>query len=289
MDTLDALIFIDTNIYLDFYRIRKSDVSMSYLDLIDKHKDRIITGTQVEMEFKKNRQKVILESLGRFKNPDWSSLSVPALVSELQAAKQIVKKTKEISTQQKRINQKIQKILKNAPQNDPVYQTLQRLFKHTKSPYNLNRQKKQRFSIRNLARKRFVLGYPPRKKEDNSIGDAVNWEWVVKCAQDSGKDIIIVTRDSDYGAILKNESFLNDWLRQEFKERVSHKRKIILTARLSVAFKAIKLPVSKKMEEEEERIIGEQEGSISEPEKESKAAKILRLLKELEGADEKSI
>lgn len=53
MSALDALIFIDTNIYLDFYRIRKSDVSMSYLDLIDKLKNRLIIGDQIEMEFKK--------------------------------------------------------------------------------------------------------------------------------------------------------------------------------------------------------------------------------------------
>lgn len=33
---LDALIFIDTNIFLDFYRIRKSDVSLKYLEEIEK-------------------------------------------------------------------------------------------------------------------------------------------------------------------------------------------------------------------------------------------------------------
>lgn len=30
-DRMDALIFIDTNIFLDFYRIRNSDVSIKYL------------------------------------------------------------------------------------------------------------------------------------------------------------------------------------------------------------------------------------------------------------------
>lgn len=160
---MDALIFIDTNIFLDFYRIRKSDVSMSYLELIDKHKDLIILGSQVEMEFKKNRQKVILETLNKFKNPDWNNLSVPALLSELQASKQIEKKKKEIGTQQKKVTDKIIKVLKNPSGNDPVYQTLQRLFKH-KSPYNLDRSKKKRFTVRNLARKRFVLGYPPKKR-----------------------------------------------------------------------------------------------------------------------------
>ena len=258
MPELDALIFIDTNIYLDFYRIRKTDVSMSYLELIDKYKERLILGDQIEMEFKKNRQKVILESLNSFKNPDWSNLSVPSLLSNLQASKLIDKKKREIISQQKKVNEKIEKILKNPSGNDPVYKTLQKLFKYN-SPYNLDRSKKNRYEIRELSRKRFELGYPPRKKSDNSIGDAVNWEWIIKCANISGMDIIIVTRDTDYGAVLKNDSFLNDWLKQEFKERVSKKRKIILTERLSVAFKAIKLNVSKEMIDAEDVVIKEKE------------------------------
>lgn len=265
MKDLTALIFIDTNIYLDFYRIRKSDVSLSYLGLIDKHKNMIITSSQVEMEFKKNRQNVILESLKQFRNPDWNQLTAPAIISESQAIKQIEKNKKEISTQQRKINEKIEKILKNPHRNDKVYITLQKLWCH-KSNTNLDRNKKIRISIREQAQKRFLLGYPPRKKEDNSIGDAVNWEWVVYCAQNSTNDIIIVTRDSDYGAILKGESFLNDWLRQEFKERVSRKRNIYLTDKLAQAFKAIKLPVSKAMEDEEDRIIETQEKRITKKE-----------------------
>lgn len=179
---------------------------------------------------------------------------MPELVSDFQASKQIDKKKKEIITQQKKINEKIEKILKNPSGNDPVYQTLQKLFKHD-SPYNLDRNKNDRYELRELSRKRFELGYPPRKKDDNSIGDAVNWEWIIKCAISSGLDIILVTRDSDYGAILKNESFLNDWLKQEFKERVGAKRKIILTERLSVAFKAIKQNVSKEMIDAEDVVI----------------------------------
>ena len=62
-ESLDALIFIDTNILLDFYRIRKSDISMKYLEQMVSHKDVIITSSQVEMEYKKNRQGAILESI----------------------------------------------------------------------------------------------------------------------------------------------------------------------------------------------------------------------------------
>lgn len=254
MDDLDALIFIDTNILLDFYRIRQSDISLEYLKRLENCKDRLILGSQIEMEYKKNRQRAIMESLNRYAEPDWGKLTPPALVSNMQAAKTIEKKKKEISTQQKKISEKIVKILHNPSANDPVYQSLQRIFNHI-SPYNLDRNDKTRFAIRRLARKRFVLGYPPRKDNDTSMGDAINWEWIVKCANDSGKDIVIVTRDTDYGLIYKGESYINDWLSLEFKERVSRKRKLILTDKLSFALKAIDAVVTKEMEEAEDKLL----------------------------------
>lgn len=67
VEKLDAYIFIDTNILLDFYRIRRTDISMKYLEEIEKHKNLIISTSQVEMEYKKNRQSAILESIGEVK------------------------------------------------------------------------------------------------------------------------------------------------------------------------------------------------------------------------------
>jgi hypothetical protein len=43
----DPLIFIDTNIFLDFYRAAGRDTKLSILSLIDSNHDRIITGEQV--------------------------------------------------------------------------------------------------------------------------------------------------------------------------------------------------------------------------------------------------
>lgn len=258
---MDALLFIDTNILLDFYRERKSDVSMKFLKQIEACKDRLILGSQVEMEYKKNRQIVILESLGKFGTPDWGKLTTPALVSEIQAAAMIKKSQKEITKQQKIISEKIQNILEKPGTNDEVYKILQRIFKH-KSDFNLNRDSKRRFAIRRLARKRFCLGYPPRKKGDNSVGDAINWEWIVQCAIDSSKDIVIVSRDGDYGVSYKDKWYLNDWLHQEFKQRVSQKRKILLTGKLSEALKTVHADVTEDMEVAEAQII-EQQAHIS--------------------------
>jgi hypothetical protein len=255
---MDALLFIDTNIFLDFYRDRKSDVSTKFLEQIELCKDRLILGSQLEMEYKKNRQVVILETLGKFGTPDWGKLSPPALIADLQASKMIKKHQKEIGTQQKKVVEKIQKILKNPGANDDVYKVLQRVFKHS-SGFNLNRNSKRRFAIRRLARKRFFLGYPPRKKNDTSCGDAINWEWIVQCSIDSGKDIVIVTRDSDFGVTYKDESYLNDWLQQEFKQRVSQQRKIKLTSKLSEGLKIVHANVTAEMEADEARILSELE------------------------------
>jgi hypothetical protein len=166
----------------------------------------------------------------------------------------IEKSRQEITNQSKKVNEKIQKILTNPSQNDPVYKSLQRLFK-VNSSYNLNRESERRFAIRRLARKRFCLGYPPRKSNDNSIGDAINWEWIVQCAIDSGKDIVIITRDSDYGVIYKDQSYINDWLKQEFKQRVNRQRKILLTHKLSAGLKIVHAAVTQEMEEAEEQLI----------------------------------
>jgi hypothetical protein len=255
-DEMDALLFVDTNILLDFYRDRKSDVSMKFLEQIEACRDRLILGSQVEMEYKKNRQHVILESLGKFGAPDWGKLSAPALVSETQAAGMIDKHRKELVKQQKILTEKIQAILERPATQDEVYKVLQRVFKH-KSPYNLDREDKRRFAIRRLARKRFSLGYPPRKKNDTSYGDSINWEWLIQCSIDSGKDVVIVTRDTDFGVTYKNKSYLNDWLAQEFKQRVSQKRKLKLTASLSEGLKIVHAKVTKEMEAAERAMLSE--------------------------------
>lgn len=260
---MNALIFIDTNIFLDFYRVRGGDEKLNLLKRVDEHLDNIITTAQVEMEYKKNRQIVILESLNRFKTPDWGGLTPPAFLSDAQPANAIAKNKSEISSQQKKLKKRIEAILKNPSKNDPVFKISQRLFK-SNSDYNLSREKKIRFKIRGLAWKRFILGYPPRKDKDTSIGDAINWEWIIHCAQHNEKDIIIVTRDTDYGVNYNKELILNDWLSQEFKQRVGRKRKIIITDRLTYAFKTISVNVTRQEEKEEDSLLEEKIRNIEE-------------------------
>jgi hypothetical protein len=90
---------------------------------------------------------------------------------------------------------------------------------------------------------------------DTSIGDALNWEWMVECALRNQAELVIVSRDSDYGVVFEDNAYVNDHLRQEFSERVSRKRKLLLYTKLSDALKHFAVPVTPEEEAEEEEII----------------------------------
>ena len=154
-----------------------------------------------------------------------------------------------------------------------MYKVAQRLFT-VPSEWNLGRDKKERYRIRRKAWKRFILGYPPRKDDETSIGDAINWEWIIDCANRSGCNVVIVTRDSDYGPRFDKKPMVNDWLLQEFRERVTKKRKLLLTDRLSVGLRAASITVTKQEEKSEAEFLNQRPltGTPSLPPKGASAA-----------------
>ena len=255
----NALVFIDTNIILDFYRYPNGSAVTSALKHIDENHEKIITSTQVEMEYKKNRQKIITQSESKVQAPNKQALNVPVILENLQAKKMIDTHLDEIKKQSKKLTKKIEKILTNPKGHDDVYKTVQRLFKNG-SALNLKRPDEVRFEIRELAQKRFILGYPPRKNSDNSIGDAINWEWVIYCASKFKTDVVIVSRDTDYGCNFNGEMIINDWLLQEFKERVGRKE-LILTNKLMRGFKLAGISVKQEEVKQENTFLELEERS----------------------------
>ncbi len=172
---MTSLIFIDTNIYLDFYRVTGIDTNLSILQHFDSNHDRIITTSEVEMEYKKNRQRVILQSLNTIKPLDSGSLVVPAFLKESKGNKALIKSHKSLVNQNKKLKERTARLLEYPERNDPVYKVLQRLFK-AKGPCHLTRSNRIKRIIRREARQRFLLGYPPKKPDDLSMVDAINWE-----------------------------------------------------------------------------------------------------------------
>lgn len=230
--------FIDTNIFLDFYR-QSNDATLRLLDRLKTVKDRIICTYQVEMEFLKNRQTVLLKALKEMKSPEASA--PPALFADSATSKSLRKATRKAKDQGDLIRQRALKLIENPKKFDPVYQALESVFQSTAS-HVLTRDMPVRKAIKRLALRRFLLGYPPRKEGDTSAGDALNWEWIIHCASQLPGRLVIVSRDGDYGVSVKDKYFLNDQLRHEFRQRVGLKS-LMYTHKLSDALKQLAVHV----------------------------------------------
>jgi hypothetical protein len=248
---IQKLLFIDTNIWLDFYRAR-TEAGLSLLEHVEKVADRLIVHYQLEMEYKRNRQAAILEGMQELKPP--THIPRPGLFSDAKAVKAMQSNLKAATDRVKALKAKLKKVLADPAGHDPVYQVCQRLF-HSDSKLVLSRDDNFRHVIRRRAFRRFLHGCPPRKRSDTSIGDALNWEWMLECALRNNAELVIVSRDTDYGVVFEDQSYVNDHLRQEFSERVSRKRKLLLYAKLSDALKHFEVPVTKDEEQEEEAIV----------------------------------
>jgi PIN domain len=246
------LLFIDTNIFLDFYRSR-NDAGISLLAKIDALHDLTITTCQVEMEFKKNRQKVISESVALLKPPEYS-LCTPAFLSDAKTVDVIKARIIDVKDRVEGLRARILSTLEKPKTADRIYQTIHRLFSNL-TALNLRHDTPEYRLVWRKAIRRFLEGRPPRKKEDTSAGDSINWEWIVRCVEQSNRDVIIVSRDADYGLTLDGKGYANTWLAEEIQERVNQQRKLILVDRLSSALKLLDIKVTREEITSERAII----------------------------------
>lgn len=251
------LLFVDTNIWLDFYRAR-TEADLSLLEHLEQIADSIIVTSQLEMEFKKSRHAAMTEGIGELKS--FQGVSRPGLFSDAKAVQAIQSSQKKVDARVKKLKARYLKALSAPAEHDPVYKICQRIF-HKADPLVLTRDMPQRRLIRRRALRRFLLGYPPRKKNDTSMGDAFNWEWMLECANSQNAELVIVSRDADYGAIVENKGYPNDHLLQEFRERVSRRRKLFLHSKLSEALQHFKISVTESEKQAEDAIAKPPEAS----------------------------
>jgi predicted nucleic acid-binding protein len=141
---LKKVLFVDTNIWLDFYRSR-NDASMGLLAHLEQIADRIVVTYQLESEYKKNRQAAILEGMQDLKPPQ--QIPRPAMFSDARASALLNKHLKEAEKRVKALKAKLAKALANPAAHDPVYQACQRVF-HQDSPLALTRDNPIRNQIR---------------------------------------------------------------------------------------------------------------------------------------------
>jgi hypothetical protein len=104
----EKLLFIDTNIWLDFYRAR-NDTGLKLLKQVEALTDNLIVTYQLESEYKRNRQAVLMESWDNLKPP--TDLGFPNIVAEAMASKMLAAHMKEAKKRVARVRSLIAKAM----------------------------------------------------------------------------------------------------------------------------------------------------------------------------------
>lgn len=143
---LQKLLFVDTNIWLDFYRTR-NETGLALLNHTESVASKIIVTYQLEGEFKKNRQFAILEGMQELKAP--AQISRPGIFSDAKASEVLTKSIKEAEKRVKSLKVKLTKVLEN-PAVHPVYKACQRIF-HKNDTLVLAREDQLRHAMRRKA------------------------------------------------------------------------------------------------------------------------------------------
>lgn len=253
---IQAYAFVDTNIFLDFYR-SSNEANLTLLEKLGTVQERIISTYQVEMEFLKNRQDTLLKAIKEVRAEITGS--VPAVITDAQTKEALKKLRNDGKKRVSTLNNKVGKVLSNPNANDRVYRVLEGIFS-SEASHVLTRNMPERLQIKRRAMRRFLLGYPPRKANDTSCGDALNWEWIIECSRNLRGRIYIVSRDGDYGCEHGGEFYLNDQLKREFRDRVGNKS-IVFTKKLSDVLRALEVHVTEKEAAAEELILAKSEAS----------------------------
>lgn len=252
----DTLLFIDTNILLDFYRAPQSDLSLKVFDLLLRHTKRLIISDQVEIEFKKNRQTVIEEYIKHLPIKIKDVAQAPVLLSNTPQARSIRRSAEALQSQLVILEKKLKDILSQPENHDEAYKKIMPLF-NIESLFNYRKTNIEiSDKIFSAAIKRFHRGMPPRKKDDLSIGDALNWEWCLYCCSLAKKfNLIILSRDGDFAENPKDHhSPINHFLEEEFKARIGNEFSVKLERSLKNALKEINIKLTKQLENELDHI-----------------------------------
>jgi predicted nucleic acid-binding protein len=193
--------FIDTNVFLSFYAYTNDDIEQlrKLVSLIKTDQLRLYFTKQVEDEFRRNREGKLRESLKEFEKVAGSSgvprfmESYPAIGDFRRAVEQTLKAKDEAIQQAKR----------EAETNSLA---ADKLFEAIKSAAGIIKRTKLDLE---KAQIRMALGNPPGK--EGSLGDAINWEILLRVVPDDA-ELYIISKDGDFRSALSNapNRFLTD-------------------------------------------------------------------------------
>lgn len=239
----NKLIFIDTNIFLDFYRL-DNGIEVSLIQTLLQHKERIIFSDVVLYEFMNNRAGILVGAIKGLKSylNQTKATVIPPIGKTCFDNIEFEKGRVLIDSVIGKLSKHLVELLAN-PRSDKVYELLEKL-NESQSVKSLRLNDDNWNEIFKRAQERFMSGQPPRKTKDVSFGDAINWEWILECVRNTSnlEAVIIVTRDGDFGITANKKVYLNNWLAREFYS-VAPGTCVEIESNLGSALKKIGVPV----------------------------------------------
>jgi hypothetical protein len=220
-------LFIDTNIFLDFYHLSGADIEELHklTALLENGGLKLFITTQLCDEFNRNRDNKIKDAMNAFNKPKLT-ISFPAFCKSYPEYTELQSMLKEASAKQTQLfNKAMDDVNAVKLKADTV---IAELFSSAKLIATND-------IIYTKALKRFRMGNPPGKK-GGTIGDEVNWEALLEEVP-NGEDLYFVSSDSDYAAAIDPDKF-NPFLDKEWTSKKGAGSSIIFYKFIQDFFKA---------------------------------------------------
>lgn len=190
-----ALIYIDTNVFLDFYQASTDRLAV-FEDILGRSKSVLLTQQTVN-EFRRNRIARLTTLADHIKKGPHPQLYTTAVVRALPGFEEWVKAKEAAKKAAQEIASELTSWVTNE-ESDLVLAAFEKLVGSAKVIGFDD-------ALIERARRRKLLGQPPTSPDKHTIGDELIWESLLTWKDD---DLVVVTRDKsflDNRAILKNE------------------------------------------------------------------------------------
>lgn len=235
-------VFIDSNIFLDFYRLGKEDLEKlnKLVDLINNGDIKVYLTKQVYEEFYRNREETFQKTYKNFLNSK-IDIQMNSIFKNYPEYKKL--------TLLKRALEKLKSDLGQKVENDVNSRSLvadeivRKIFDATSVIDS------DKFLDKAVIRHR--LGNPPGKK-NNSYGDEINWETLLFEVPGNQK-LIVISNDGDYESPM-SEGRADSFLQTEWKD--SKKSKIYLYKSLGTFFREHDIAIDFEIEQDKNSLIG---------------------------------
>jgi len=188
-------LFVDTNIYLDFYRAASDRLSL--FDELKKLKNTLIISEQGYREFQRNRTAQLTKLGADIERTSSISIYTTAVVQDMVEHQEATRLQSQVRKIGRELKSKIEAMLEPKPGDDPVLDAYDDL---TKTCAFI--ETKEELIIEAKTRK--ILGNPPTSPDRHSVCDELLWEELISFCNE---DLIIVSNDRTF---TENKKILRD-------------------------------------------------------------------------------